>query len=111
MSFVLHRDERGCLACSIGGTVIAVHEPALALEALSEALDRVERDGLGECCWEQPTGNYRWVFRMNEARANVALIWSAGVVTGWEHVWWGEVDWAEFVREARAQIAVATSNL
>jgi len=48
---------------------------------------------------------------MNEARANVALIWSAGVVTGWEHVWWGEVYWAEFVREARAQIAVATSNL
>lgn len=111
MSFVLHRDERGFLACSIGGTVIAVHEPSLALEALSEALDRVELDGLGECCWEQPTGVYRWVFRTNEARANVALIWSAGVVTGWEHVWWGEVDWAEFVREARAQIAVASANL
>jgi hypothetical protein len=51
------------------------------------------------------------VFRTTEARANVALIWSAGVVTGWEHVWWGEVDWVEFVREARAQIAVASANL
>jgi hypothetical protein len=111
MSLVLHRDERGFLACSIGESVIAVHEPALALEALSEALDRVETDGLGECCWEQPTGSYRWVFRTSAGKANVALIWSAGVVTGWEHVWWAEVDWDEFVREARAQIAVASAHL
>lgn len=41
----------------------------------------------------------------------MALIWSAGVVTGWEHVWWGEVDWDEFARESRAQVAVAAANL
>jgi hypothetical protein len=116
MSFVLHRDERGFLECRIGENVIAVHEPLPALEALSETLDRVESDGLGECCWEQPTGIYRWVFRKTAGedgvvKANVALIWSAGVVTGWEHVWWGEVEWVEFLREAKAQIAVATANL
>lgn len=111
MPFVLRVDQRGCLECSIEGTVIAVHEPVLALEAMSEALDRVERDSLGECCWEQPTGIYRWVFRRSGGRANVALIWSAGVVTGWEHVWWGEVDWDEFARESRAQVAVAAANL
>lgn len=111
MAFVLHRNEQGGLECAIEGSVIAVHEPTHALEAMSEALDRVEKDGLGECCWEQPTGIYRWVFRRNGERANVALIWSAGVVTGWEHIWWGEVDWAEFTRESRAQIAVATANL
>jgi hypothetical protein len=111
MSFVLRRDKRGFLECAVGEAVIAVHEPGAALSALAEALDRVDSDGLGECCWEQPTGNYRWVFRKNGERANVALIWSAGVVTGWEHIWWGEVEWAEFSRESKAQIAVATAYL
>jgi hypothetical protein len=111
MPFVLHLNEQGCLECSIDGSVIAVHEPTLALEAMSEALNRVEQDGFGECCWEQPTGIYRWVFRLNGDRANVALIWSTGVVTGWEHVWWGEVGWAEFARESKAQIAVAAAHL
>lgn len=111
MSFVLRRDPRGFLECAIGESIIAVHEPASALEALSEALDRVETEGIAECCWDQPTGVYRWVFRLNGPSANVALIWSTGVVTGWEHVWWGAVDWQEFVREARAQIAVAQAHL
>ena len=111
MSFVLHRDPRGFLECVIGESSIAIHEPALALEALSDSLDRAENDGIAECNWEQPTGVYRWVFRINGPSANVALIWSAGVVTGWEHIWWGAVDWTEFAREARAQIAVAQANL
>lgn len=111
MSFVLHRDPRGFLECVIGESSIAIHEPALALEALSESLDRAENDGIAECNWEQPTGVYRWVFRINGPSANVALIWSAGVVTGWEHIWWSAVDWTEFAREARAQIAVAQANL
>lgn len=106
MAFVLRYNEQGCLECSIGESVIAIHDPADAITSMEEALDSVETANVGECSWCQPTGVYRWVFRRSGDKANAALIWSNGVVTGWEHVWWGEVDWAIFAREARAQLAV-----
>jgi hypothetical protein len=53
---------------------------------------------LGECFWKEGGGEYRWVFRRDGESVRVAVLWSAGVMTGWEHVFWAECPVGEVAK-------------
>jgi hypothetical protein len=102
MALDMTLNEHGHLLCLVGERTIATFDALTAVQSMREALDGVDDDGIGECFWAQATGQYRWVFRKEGSRAKVAVTWSSGVVTGWEHVWWADVEWEVFSSELRA---------
>jgi len=105
MAIGLSLDDEGHLRCDVGGSLVTAYDAAASADALLGALDRVESQGAGDCFWHHATGQYRWAFRKENGTVRIAVMWSTGVVTGWEHVWWGEADWAAFSSEARGEIA------
>ncbi len=66
-----------------------------ATDGLRAALEAVRAGGLGECLWLEPAGDYRWMFRRDDETLTVAVMWSAGTITGWQHVFRSECgfDW------------------
>jgi hypothetical protein len=77
-----------------------------AADDLLAAIEDARDTGLGECFWEEQTGEYRWMLRTGEEEATIVVLWSTGVVTGWEHVFRGTcpLDWlAARIREALAR--------
>ena len=91
--------EFGRLACRLEhGDARAVVTASNVEEALAEmraAVESVQANGLGECFWKEGGGEYRWVFRRDGESVRVAVLWSAGVMTGWEHVFWAECPVSE----------------
>ncbi len=67
-----------------------------ALADLRFALESAMAAGTGECFWYEVTGEYRWLFRREAGTLRIALLWSIGTLTGWEHRFWAEVDAGEF---------------
>ncbi len=67
-------------------TDVTSRQPAQAATDLLAALGSAEREGYGECLWLEPTGQYWWVLRREDQHLEVAVMWSAGVVPGWQHV-------------------------
>jgi hypothetical protein len=53
---------------------------------LLAALEAVAAEGYGECFWPEPTGQYWWMFRLVDRRLEVAVMWSSGGASGWQHV-------------------------
>lgn len=80
------------------GTVETVvrgtHGPA-AGAALVQAIDQARATGYGECFWHEMTGQYWWMFRCEDARVEIVVLWSSGAVTGWQHVFRAtdEISW------------------
>jgi hypothetical protein len=68
---------------------------------LGEALNDLERNGLGECYWADDASEYRWVFRREGTRARLAVLRLTGVVPGYQHVAWAEEDAGEMVGSLR----------
>jgi hypothetical protein len=77
---------------------------AAAAAAMREALASAEANGAGECFWQEGGGEYRWVFRRDGDNLRLAVLWSAGVLTGWEHVFWAECPMAETIGRFRAAL-------
>lgn len=111
MEITITTDEAGHFACTLDdgvarALVTAANTPA-AGEDLLAALDDARDNGLGECLWEVPGGEYRWMFRRNGARLTVAVMWSAGVITGWQHVFRTDCDVEPFIERVQAEVANA----
>jgi hypothetical protein len=108
MHVSFERDEFGQLFCALSNagprTAIAVSDAFEAAAGLLGALDAAADGGCGECYWPQPGGQYRWMLRRDGARVRIVILWMAGVLTGWEHVYWGECDFEEFAHEVRDQL-------
>jgi hypothetical protein len=109
MEFTLATDVLGRLSCAMSdgqtaATVSASNRRAASSD-LMEAIEGAASTGYGECYWQQAEGEYRWMFRREGARVRVAVLWSTGTLTGWEHVFWSECDFEPFARHVRDEVA------
>ena len=80
-----------------------------AVAGMQKAIDSLEANGHGECFWKEAAGEYRWVFRKEGDNVRVAVLWTIGVMTGWEHVFWAESPIAEVVGQIRAGLPKSLS--
>lgn len=71
-------------------------EPGTAIADLRLAVESAIVEGFGECFWQQAMGEYRWLFRREGGIMRVAVLWSIGTLTGWEHRFWAECAAEEF---------------
>lgn len=82
-----------------------------AEEGLLAAVRSVQATGNGECYWNEAAGQYRWVLRQfDEGMLRVAVMWSTGTVTGWEHAFWAETPTAPFCEAVEAGLDSVTSR-
>lgn len=106
MQTVFETDDFGRLLCHISDgetrATVTAHETAGPAADLLAAIADARRDGAGECYWREGAGEYRWAFRTEGPAIRIAVLWSSGTLTGWEHVFWKEREAAEFEREVRA---------
>jgi hypothetical protein len=107
-------DEFGRIVCDLKdpgeSAVVTSSETAGAARGLLEAVDGAERDGCGECVWEEATGQYWWILRREGAGVTCAVMWSRGAVTGWQHVLRAEMPFdafADLVRGGLTQLSLA----
>jgi len=97
------RDPDGRLVCVVhhaaGSSVVTASDPISAASELIAALDDVRASGYGECLWHEPNGDYRWMFKLDGTTVTVAVLWSGGTLTGWEHVLRGETNLDQLARQ------------
>lgn len=102
-------DDLGRLVCTFhdgaSQTTACAADGPVALAALSEALDALERQGEGECFWLVSAGEYRWVFRRMGSKVRLAVLWCASVAVGFQHVVWAEDDFDNFTVMLRGELA------
>ena len=72
--------------------------PQQSAADLRAALDAAGAEGYGECFWPEPTGQYWWMFRLVDARLEVAVMWTAGGASQWQHVF-RAADEFDYVRD------------
>ena len=80
-----------------GSTSAAAH--------LEAALDDAEIHGYGECFWQEPTGHFWWMFRRDDARLEVAVLWSRSSAVGWQHVFRAADEVGYFRERVRQELA------
>lgn len=109
MDLSLDIDDAGRFVATLtdGGVVTRVTAANVnAADDLLAAIEDARDTGLGECFWEEQAGEYRWMMRTNRDDVTLVVLWSAGVVTGWEHVFRGActLDWlAGRIRQSLAE--------
>jgi hypothetical protein len=98
-------DDSGRLTCTVvvdGRPVqLTAADAAAAADDLLAALEEAGQTGFGECVWQEAGGDYRWMFRRVGERLTVVGLWSAGTVTGWQHVLHTEAAYAPLVARMR----------
>jgi hypothetical protein len=105
VSFELDSSRLVCVLTD--GPVTATATSSHASEAaagLLGALQDARATGLGECFWHEQGGDYRWMFCRRDDRLDVALMWCAGVVTGWRHVFRAECGLDHLADEAQREL-------
>ncbi len=113
MQLAFALDEFGRLKCDLsdGGAPVKVsasNMPAAA-DDLLRVVSEAETKGAGDCWWLEGAGEFRWVVRREGAQATLVVLWSAGTLTGWEHVFWAQGDFdslASSIRHGLANLAV-----
>ena len=113
MTIDLHKDEFGRLTCELFDdkthAIITASNSAEAHHGLLDAIRSVRSTGNGECYWNEASGQYRWVLRKLDAgQLRIAILWSTGTVTGWEHAFWSEAPLDAFTEAIEAGL-LATS--
>ena len=112
MRLTLAPDDFGGMVCTAGHdgleAVIAAADASQAAGALWTAVEQLAEFGTSECYWPAETGAYRWVFRRVDLEVRIAILWSTGTLTGWEHVFSAECDGADFLRQAREQLTTVS---
>lgn len=92
------------LTCELEGdgahAVITAADAGHAAADLKAALHAALDNGIGECFWDVASGQYRWVFRREGVKLTIAVMWSRGAVTGWEHAFWAQADAVDFAARA-----------
>ena len=74
------------------------------MKDLRQAVASAVTHGHEECFWHEAVGDYRWLFRREGSTMRVAILWSIGTLTGWEHRFWAECDAEDFRDTMRAAI-------
>ena len=101
MQFTLQSDSFGRAVGTIEHNAahasVTASDAASALEDLKSAIESAAGEGLGECFWHEAAGDYRWLFRREGDTMRVAILWSIGTMTGWEHRFWAECDTRDFL--------------
>ena len=101
MQVTLEEDSFGRVVGTIehngAHATVTCSDPASAIPDLRLAVESAVTGGFGECFWHEATGDYRWLFRRESAAIRIAILWSIGTLTGWEHRFWAECD-AEVLR-------------
>jgi hypothetical protein len=96
VDLMLDVNADGRLVCTLveGDATATLIVPGAADAAadLDAALADARDGGYGECVWPLTDGEYKWLFRRNGDRTEVVVLWSSGVVTGWEHVFRSDAD-------------------
>jgi len=94
MRLRLETDSYNRLICTFEdtGRVATASHAGEAAGSLDAALREALASGLGECFWQEACGEYRWMLRRNGDRIRIAVMWSSGIVTGWENVHWEDCD-------------------
>jgi hypothetical protein len=109
MRLSFDNDEFGRLVCTFhdgaGTTTACAADGPIALSALREALDALERQGEAECFWLLSAGEYRWVFRRIGAKLRLAVLWCESVAIGFQHVVWAEDDFDSFTSMLRGELS------
>ncbi len=113
MNFTLDIDDRGHLVCHLSADDVEVMAGAADAPAAGDALvgaaeDAFGSDGYGECEWLVPGGEYRWMLRREGPVLTVAVMWSSGTCTGYQHVFRSECDAAWFLERVRVEVARAS---
>ena len=110
LQLTLDIDDRGRFVVRLeqgGASAVVTASNLDAADDLLAAIEDARDTGLGECMWEEQGGDYRWMLRrQHEDELVVVALWSAGTLTGWEHVFRGRcgLDWlAARVREELAR--------
>ena len=67
-------------------TSVTVAPRQAGASTLSRALAEAAASGYGECFWPSATGQYWWMFRRDHETVEVAVMWSRGGASGWQHV-------------------------
>lgn len=105
---MLERDAAGHLSCTLvdrNDTATIVAPEALdAAQDLEAALADARDAGYGECVWPLTDGEYKWLFRRTGDRTDVVVLWSGGVVTGWQHVFRSDADAADLHRRVAEEL-------
>ncbi len=108
MNLSLETDHFGRLICSIshggGEAVVTASNPSAAAADLAAAIEDAVTAGCGECYWQEAGGEYRWMFRRDGDQVRLAVLWSAGTLTGWEQVLSAECDLDTFARQVRDEL-------
>lgn len=94
MEHSFHSDQFGRLIAVLrdenAQATATASDAAAGAADLAHAIREAAASGFGECYWPESAGEYRWVLRNNDGRVRVVILWSAGTLTGWEHVFWSE---------------------
>jgi hypothetical protein len=101
-------DIDGRFVCSLteedtSALVTASNVPQ-AGEDLLAALENARETGYDECLWEEQGGEFRWIFRRDGARLTVVVLWCAGAVIGWQHVFRAEGGFDAFAERAGTEV-------
>lgn len=109
MTVQLSLDDFQRLTCELSDTgaraIVTASDTSLACKGLLAALAAVRSTGNGECYWNEVAGQYRWVLRrIADDTVRVAIQWSMGTVTGWEHAFWTETSLDEFCTDVESQL-------
>jgi hypothetical protein len=94
-------------------TEITGWQPEQAAADLLAALDSARETGFGDCQWLEPTGQYWWMLKRDNEQLEVVVMYSAGVVPGWQHAFRAvdEMDYVlELVRTELAQCGLGESR-
>ena len=112
MRLAIAVDGLGRMVCTAqhegSEAVITATDAGGAAVALSRAVEELADSSTSECYWPGETGDYRWVFRRIGDVVRIAILWSTGTLTGWEHVFWAECDCADFLQQAREQLSTVS---
>jgi len=108
VQLTLHCDSFGRVVGTIAHNgahaTVTSSDSAPAIQDLQDAVMSAVTHGQGECFWHEAVGDYRWLFRREGSTMRVAILWSIGTVTGWEHRFWAECDAEDFRESMRAAI-------
>jgi hypothetical protein len=78
---------------------VTVAQGRVGARLLERTIDDAIAHGYGECFWPAlEGGHYWWMFRLVGESLDVAVMWSRGGASGWEHVF-RAVDAVSHVRE------------
>jgi hypothetical protein len=103
------REAHGRMVCTIDDAgnhaVITAGDAVNASLELLAAVQDAEESGYGDCLWQEASGDYKWMLRRNGDTVTVAIMWSSGVVTGWQHVIRGDTSFGGFAEQVRGELA------